>query len=221
MDLISATTFAVDYNLPDWRFMLGRLEATFRLDSYPGATGFAAAIADAAERAQHHPDLEIRYPGDLHITLETHAAGGVTDRDTALAGAISELAAEAGAESDPTRASTQEIAIDAFDIGAVRPFWLAVLDYAANPADDPGATVIVDPRRTGPVYWFQQMDTPRTERNNIHIDVTVPHDVAEQRIADAIAAGGHLVSDRRAKAFWILADAEGNEACICTCQDRD
>ena len=52
-------------------------------------------------------------------------------------------------------------------------------------------------------------------------DGFVPHDVAEERMAAALAAGGHLVSDARAKAFWILADVEGNEACICTWQDRD
>ncbi|HVE18877.1 MAG TPA: VOC family protein, partial [Ilumatobacteraceae bacterium] len=81
-------------------------------------------------------------------------------------------------------------------------------------------TALVDPRRIGPAFWFQQMDAPRPQRNRIHLDVTVPHDVAEQRISDAIAAGGHMVSDARARAFWILADPEGNEACICTWQDR-
>jgi 4a-hydroxytetrahydrobiopterin dehydratase len=64
------------------------------------------------------------------------------------------------------------------------------------------------------------MDEPRTDRNRFHLDISVPHDVAEQRIAATLAAGGTLVSDRRAKAFWILADADGNEACICTWQDR-
>ena len=49
----------------------------------------------------------------------------------------------------------------------------------------------------------------------------MPHDVAEERIAAAIAAGGTLVSAARARAFWILADPEGNEACVCTWQDRD
>jgi len=37
----------------------------------------------------------------------------------------------------------------------------------------------------------------------------------------ALAAGGRLVSDAAAPAFWVLADAEGNEACICTWQGRD
>jgi len=69
--------------------------------------------------------------------------------------------------------------------------------------------------------WFQQMDEPRPQRNRIHLDVTVAHDEALARIERALAAGGHLVSDAEAPAFWILADAEGNEACVCTWQGRD
>jgi 4a-hydroxytetrahydrobiopterin dehydratase len=49
----------------------------------------------------------------------------------------------------------------------------------------------------------------------------VPHDEAAGRIERALAAGGRLVSAERAPAFWILADAEGNEACVCTWQGRD
>jgi 4a-hydroxytetrahydrobiopterin dehydratase len=49
----------------------------------------------------------------------------------------------------------------------------------------------------------------------------VPHDEASQRIRAALAAGGTLVSDRRAPAFWVLADPEGNEACVTTWQGRD
>ena len=65
------------------------------------------------------------------------------------------------------------------------------------------------------------MDEPRPQRNRIHFDLTVPHDAAQARIEAALAAGGHLVSAEEARAFWILADAEGNEVCVCTWQDRD
>ena len=68
--------------------------------------------------------------------------------------------------------------------------------------------------------WFQQMDEARTERNRFHLDVSVPHDLAEQRLEAALAAGGTLLTDEYARAFWVLADAEGNEVCICTWQDR-
>ncbi|WP_291407911.1 VOC family protein [Actinophytocola sp.] len=49
-------------------------------------------------------------------------------------------------------------------------------------------------------------------RNRIHIDVSVPHDQAEARVAAAVAAGGHLVTDEHAPAWWTPADAEGNVA---------
>jgi hypothetical protein len=45
------------------------------------------------------------------------------------------------------------------------------------------------------------LDAPRPQRNRVHIDVYVPHDRAEARIAAAIAAGGHLVTDRYAPAY--------------------
>ena len=65
------------------------------------------------------------------------------------------------------------------------------------------------------------MDEPRPQRNRIHFDLDVAHDEAPGRIRAALDAGGVLVSDAEARAFWILADAEGNEICICTWQDRD
>ena len=65
------------------------------------------------------------------------------------------------------------------------------------------------------------MDAPREQRNRIHLDVFVPHDQAEARIAAALDAGGRLVSDAHAPAWWTLADAEGNEADVATWMGRE
>lgn len=211
--------------LDEWRFLLGGIEASFRARPRPGAPGFATAaafvlrIAEAADAADHHPDVDLRYPGVVHVTLTTHAVGGLSDLDLHLARTISDLARADGLTAEPGATDRIEVAIDAMDIAAVRPFWMAVLGYRSE-GDDPSPPAIVDPQRRGPAVWFQQMDTPRTERNRLHIDVTVPHDQAEARIAAALAAGGVMRSDARARAFWVLADPEGNEACICTWQDR-
>jgi 4a-hydroxytetrahydrobiopterin dehydratase len=219
--IVTASEFHANTDLPDWRYALGRVEASYRCGTFEGASTLAAEIAAAAERAGHHPDLDIRYPDWLHVALTTHAVDAVTNLDVDLAREVSALAAAAGATSEPSAVQALEVAIDAMDIDAVRPFWKAVLDYEDAPARPDGSIVaIVDPLRIGPAFWFQQMDEPRPQRNRIHLDVTVPHDAAEARIADALTAGGTLVSDRRARAFWILADPEGNEACICTWQDR-
>jgi 4a-hydroxytetrahydrobiopterin dehydratase len=221
VDKISSSTFHASTDLPDWRVILRRIEAAFRGPTFASASAFTAAIAAAAEAAGHHPDIDLRYPGIVHVTLTTHATDSLTSADVELAGTISGLAAEAGLVSEPWHGLRVEVAIDAMDIDAVRPFWKAVLGYDDEPTPA-GSQVIalVDPQRIGPAFWFQQMDAPRPQRNRIHIDVVVPHDVAEQRVAAAVAAGGHVVSDARARAFWVLADAEGNEACVCTWQDR-
>ncbi len=175
----------------------------------------AVRIGAAADEADHHPDLTITYPR-VHVLLTTHDADGLTSRDVDLARTISAIAVELGVPAEPTAVTQLEIAIDAIDMPAVKAFWEAVLGYEPNRADD-----IVDPYGRSPAFWFQQMDAPRPQRNRLHIDVTVAHDVAEQRIAAALEAGGTLVSDDEAPAFWILADPEGNEACICTWQARD
>lgn len=223
VDKITAPQFHASSDLPDWRVVLGRIEAGFRAPSFEVAARFVGEIATAAETAGHHPDVDLRYPGRVHVVLMTHAAGGLTSHDVDLARAISDLASRHGLASEPLDAFGVEVAIDAIDIDAVLPFWRAVLGYRDEPPRHEGGQVlaIVDPLRIGPAFWFQQMDEPRPQRNRIHIDVSVPHDVAEQRVAAAIAAGGVLVSDRRARAFWILADPEGNEVCVCTWQDRD
>ena len=93
---------------------------------------------------------------------------------------------------------------------------MVTIDALVSPEED-----LVDPRGRGPSFWFQQMDAARPQRNRVHLDVWVPHDQAEARIAAAVAAGGRLVSDAQAPSWWVLADPEGNEACVATWLNRD
>lgn len=219
---ISGAELEVRDDLADWRYVRTQLEASFAADSFDAATRFAGDVAAAAEAAGHHPDLDVRYPGRVRVVLTTHAEGGVvTEADLQLAVTVSELAAALGLHRQPTAAQVCEVAIDALDIDAVRPFWTAVLGYVDDvpPGHVGQVTAIRDPGRVGPYVWFQQMDEPRPQRNRIHLDVIVPDDVAVARVDAAMAAGGTLVSDAQAPSFWILADAEGNEACVCTWRD--
>ena len=67
----------------------------------------------------------------------------------------------------------------------------------------------------------ERSDSGAGPRNRIHLDVDVPPELAQSRIDAALAAGGTLRDAGAAPAFWVLADAEGNEVCICTWQGRD
>ena len=215
--------FDESFAIPDWRITRNRIEAVFRSTDFASGMAFAGDVAHAADLAGHHPDLDVRYPGVVHVVLTTHAVGGLTSSDGELAATISRIAADAGLTSEAVVAQTVEIAIDAMDIDLVRPFWQAVLGYVEEAPSTARGQVdaLLDPLRIGPSVWFQQMDRPRPQRNRIHLDVTVAADVADARIAAAVDAGGTLVSDDEARAFWVLADPEGNEACVCTWQDRD
>ena len=216
MDYTSVTPeeFAALEGLDDWRVILGAIHAQFRAGAFAGAAALVTTITAAADELVHHPDIDIRYPDRVHVALTTHATGGLTTLDVDLARAISAAAAASGATAEPVATQAVEIAIDTMDADRIRPFWAAVLGYP-----DKGGTLI-DPLRRGPPVWFQEMDEPRTERQRFHIDISVAHDVAEQRVAAALAAGGTMVNEQFARSWWVLADADGNEACVCTWQDR-
>jgi 4a-hydroxytetrahydrobiopterin dehydratase len=150
------------------------------------------------------------------VRLHPNETGGQTDADVALAQQISTTASDVGLPADPSAVHTVQIAIDALVSTEVLSFWRAVLGYEQLGEED-----LLDPRRRGPAIWFQQMKEPRTERNRIHVDVSVPHDQAEARVAAGVAAGGRVVFDRYAPAWWTLADPEGNEVDIASWMDRD
>lgn len=211
---LTPTAVAADPELADWRVLLGRLSARFATGDFATGARLVALIAEAAEELDHHPDLDLRYP-HLTVTTVSHDVAHLTDRDRELARRISAAARELAVAAEPAEVSSLEVALDVMDADRVRPFWAAVLGLLA---DDDGD--LFDPAGRLAPLWFQQMDEPRTERNRFHLDITVPHDVAEQRLADALAAGGTLVSDEHAPSWWVLADAEGNEVCICTWQAR-
>ena len=90
-------------DLPDWRLLGAALHTRFRTGNFAAGLRLVNAIGEAAEAANHHPDLDLRYP-HLDVKLYSHDAGGVTDRDLSLARRISELAAEQGVSAAPSEA---------------------------------------------------------------------------------------------------------------------
>jgi 4a-hydroxytetrahydrobiopterin dehydratase len=201
-----------------WRYVLGEFRAEVLTGSLPLAAdvaGRAAALPDVAG----HLRMDIR-ADRLLLSLQTAEQGWVTTHDAELARQLSGLAQEFRLTTQPGDRTVQvlELGIDALDIAKIRPFWKAVLGYTDEAE---GGNALVDPLGQGPAVWFQQMDAPRPQRNRIHVDVSVPHDEAPRRIEATLAADGTVRSDAEAPAFWVLADAEGNEACVTTWQGRD
>jgi 4a-hydroxytetrahydrobiopterin dehydratase len=77
--------------LPGWSRRAGVITKTFTMPTFPAAIGFVGRVADAAEQAAHHPDIDIRY-SKVTFSLSTHDAGGLTQKDIDLAAAIERLA---------------------------------------------------------------------------------------------------------------------------------
>jgi 4a-hydroxytetrahydrobiopterin dehydratase len=214
-ETITAQQFHDADGVEDWRVLAYGVSAYFRTKSFAVGVKFVDAIGELADAANHHPDIDLRYAG-VTVRMLSHDVLELTDRDLELAQQISVAARELDIAADPTRVQDVFLTIDALDIPLVMPFWRAVLGYKQVGDED-----LVDPRWRAAPIWFQQMDEPRTQRNRIHVDIRVPHDQAEARVAAAIEAGGHLVSDKFAPAWWTLADAEGNEADVATWMGRD
>jgi 4a-hydroxytetrahydrobiopterin dehydratase len=217
-ETITPQQFHEAAGIQDWRVLTNVAHAHFRTGSFAAGVALVDAIGRLADAANHHPDVDLRPDGvTVRLTTTTHDHYfWLSERDVELARQISAAARELGVPADPAAVQSVQVTIDALVHPAVMPFWRAVLGYRQVGNED-----LLDPHADGPPFWFQRMDAPRQQRNRIHVDVWVPHDQAEARVAAAIAAGGHLVSDEHAPAWWTLADAEGNEADVATWMGRD
>lgn len=217
-DRITPRQFHATPGVEDWRVLFEGARAYFATGSFAKGVELVRRIGELADAANHHPNVDVRY-GGVAVTLNTHEIGGdISDRDASLAAQISAAARELGIKADPSRVQTVQVAIDAAVIPEVLPFWEAVLGYRQQGDED-----VIDPFGRGPNVWFQQKspspDAERAGRNRIHVDVSLPRDRVQARIAAALAAGGHLVTDRFAPHWWTLADSEGNEVDLAPWRD--
>jgi 4a-hydroxytetrahydrobiopterin dehydratase len=216
---ITARQFHEAEGVEDWRVVGEGACAYFRTGSFSDGARLVQAISQLADLEDHHPDVDLRWSGVIvRLITVTPDYYGLSQREIELARQISALAREQGLTADPFAVQTVQVTIDALVAPEVMPFWRAVLGYQDR-GDSPED--LVDPLSRGASFWFQQMDAPRPQRNRIHIDVWVPPEQGDAHVSAAIAAGGHLVSDQHAPMWWVLADAEGNEACVATTRGRD
>ena len=189
----------------DWRVLFSGAHAYFPVGSFAEAARFVAAIADVAEAVGHFPDVDVRPEG---VTVRTASGeyGALSQRDVDLARRISVEARTLGLEADPSQVQVVGIAVAQDADSDVGPFWAAALGYRSlGPKED-----VVDRHRRNPYVSFQPLHPPRPKRGRTHIDVSVPADQAEARVAAALEAGGRLADGTRAPHWWTLASPENH-----------
>jgi 4a-hydroxytetrahydrobiopterin dehydratase len=229
MDMLTNKEIAAT-DLTDWRKLAQGLHARYVVGDFGAAVRFLAAVGQAGDALGHHPRVTM---GDGYVDLKLvsedavyrddeggeHVVDWTTQRDVDLARRITEIAAEQGVRADPAAITTIELALDTAHAAKIAPVWSALL---TGSTEAHGRGTIGDDVRdaTGrvPILWFQDTDEHETPRQRFHIDVWVPPEVAEQRIAAAVAAGGIIVDDSEAPSFTVIADQDGNKACVCTAQ---
>jgi 4a-hydroxytetrahydrobiopterin dehydratase len=199
--------------LTGWLHVPGALVTRVRTGDFATGLRLVDAVGAAAEEMNHHPDLTIRY-AEVDVRLSSHDVGGVTERDVRLARRVGELAGELGAHPSCAELSVLELALDTPASSAVMPFWEAVLRARRTSPDD-----LTDPSGSLPPVWFQESGDEEP-RQRWHLDLWVDPARVDDLVRAAEEAGGRLVSDAHAPSFWVLADPEGNQVCLCTQQER-
>lgn len=213
MTRMSAKQFHDSPGVEDWRVLFWGAYAFYSAPSYADAASFVADVAVAA--GDHPPDVDLRPEG---VTIRTFSRddGALSEADAVLAARISELARQRGLTADPSRVQQIGIAVAQGDGVDTRPFWNAVTGYT-----DLGDVDATDPLRRGPHLWFHELEPPRPARGRTHIDVSVPADQIEARVAAAVAAGGRIADDSHAPGWWMLASPDNHGVDIASWPDRE
>lgn len=188
----------------DWRVLYWGAYAYYRTGSFAAGVRLVTAIAEIADNMDHFPDVDLRPDG---VTVRTFSGedGALGESDIEFARRCSEVARELGLVADPSQVQAVGIAV-AQDAGAdVRPFWAAAFGYKELADED-----AIDPHRRNPHISFHELNPPKAGRGRVHLDVSVPADQAEARVAAALAAGGRIANDSHVPAWWTLASPDNH-----------
>lgn len=203
MTVLTPLQFERAEGIADWRALNAGADAWFDTGSHRAGAAFVRRVAELAEAAGHHPDVDLRARG-VHLRLFSHDVGQLTQRDVDLAREISAASTGFGLRADPSAVQRMQLAIDASDAGVLAPFWQAAFRYDRMEDDR-----LVDPLGRHPRIWFQDMDAPRPLRNRIHLDAGTPWDLVAAKTSALQAAGGRIAYENQ---WWrTIADPEGNE----------
>jgi 4a-hydroxytetrahydrobiopterin dehydratase len=214
-------------DLTDWRKLAQGLHARYLLRDFGTGARFVAALGEAADALGHHPRVSMgKGYVDLKLVSDDaiyrdgngneHVVQWVTQQDVDLARRITEIAAEHEVDADPAAVSDIELGLDTARSATIAPVWAALLTGSAesqgrgSPSDE-----IRDATGRVPNLWFGDAAEDEAPRQRFHVEVYVAPEVAEQRIAAALAAGGTVVDDSNAPGLTVIADQDGNEGVVC------
>jgi 4a-hydroxytetrahydrobiopterin dehydratase len=99
-DRITADEFDRSEGVSDWRVVDDAARTVFRTGSFAAGVQLVDAIGELADAADHHPDVDLRYP-TVTVRITSHDVGGLSARDAALAARISAAARELDVPADP------------------------------------------------------------------------------------------------------------------------
>jgi 4a-hydroxytetrahydrobiopterin dehydratase len=214
-------------DLTDWRKLAQGLHARYLVDDFGTGARFVVAVGEAGDAVGHHPRVSIG-SGFVDLKLITddavyrddegteHVIEWVTQQDVDLARRITEIAADHKVAADPASVSMIELGLDTAHSATIAPVWAALLTGTpeaqghGSPSDE-----IRDALGRVPNLWFGDADGDETSRQRFHVEVYVAPEVAEQRIAAVLAAGGTVVDDSNAPALTVIADQDGNRGVLC------
>ena len=229
MDMLKGPEIA-EARLTDWRKLAQGLHARYLVDDFSTGARFVTAIGEAGDRLGHHPrvsmgkgyvDLKLASDDAIYRDDEgtEHVVEWVTQQDVDLARRITEIAAEHGLAADPASVSVLELGLDTGQSATIAPVWAALLtgNAEAQGHGTPGDE-IRDATARVPNLWFGDADEQGAPRQRIHVEVYVAPEVAEQRIAAAVAAGGTVVDDSNSPSLTVIADQDGNTGVLCVAQ---
>jgi hypothetical protein len=197
----------------DWRVTSTGPQAVFTATSLSHAATLVAPVVAAGERHGVAPDIDVR-PEGVVVRVPDRTGEGIPAAAAEFAAAVSRAAAELRLTPDPARAQSVGIYVAQHSQADARPFFIAALGY-----EPLGDTDAVDPLRCGPQLAFNPITGDSPARGRTHFDVFVPADRAQARVDAALAAGGRLVDDSHAPAWWSLASPENHGVDIASWTD--
>ncbi|WP_127473959.1 VOC family protein [Microbacterium sulfonylureivorans] len=209
---ISAAAFHRASRGSGWHVTGTGPQAVYTATSLPHAAGLIAPILAASERYGILPDIDVRPEGV--VVRVPYRPEGIPAAAGDFAAAVSQAAAELQLTADPSLAQSVGIYVAQHSQADVRPFFIAALGYEAF-----GDTDAIDPLRCGPQLAFNPITGDSPARGRTHFDVFVPAERAQARVDAALAAGGRLVDDSHAPAWWSLASPDNHGVDIASWTD--